>query len=590
MNSQETRLLVADAEKNTLLIVEDSPADTTHYMRLLEDVDHHFSHIECVTTLKDAESRLSKSPPACCLLDVNLPDGSAMSLLEKLHSVQIQSICPIVIVTGQEDTASAVQLMHNGAQDYLVKQELEGPHLLRVMLSAIKTWKLQQELNHLALYDALTGLANRALFIDRLSQLFDNSRRYQHHIALLYIDMDHFKFVNDTHGHEAGDYLLTVVADQLRATLRNTDTAARLGGDEFAVLLPNIDEAKAYHVAHKIVQALTLETKWQTKTLSLRSSVGLATFPSQAKSYQDLMREADIALYRAKSNGRGQFTAFSKQMEIDTKLAMSQASALPRALLNKELQLAFQPIISLETNKVVSVEVLVRWQFKNNWVPPGRIIDFMLERRMSEVFHQWLFDESLCQLKQWQTIEPTLSLTLNLPANLCHEPKIVGQLLTALKRHKIAPQHVAVEVTENHLIRYPEESKQQLNIIAEHGIQIAIDDFGTGYSSMQYLASLPCNLLKIDKAFFIGLNENPRNYQIIGAITALAHRLGMKVVAEGLENASTYDAASDLGCDYGQGYWTGAPAFAHDAFQEFLAGSKANSEVLCIKSSRSASI
>ena len=584
MSSQQddTQTIAADEVNNTLLIVEDNPADTTHYLRMLEDVDHGFSHIECVETLRDAELYIQKSPPACCLLDVNLPDGSALLLLKKINAQQ-PSMCPVVVVTGQEDTASAIQIMRNGAQDYLIKQELQGSYLLRVILSAIKTWGLQQQLNRLALYDSLTGLVNRGLFIDRLSQLFENNRRYKQEFALLYIDMDRFKFVNDTHGHEAGDYLLTVVADQLRSTLRQTDTAARLGGDEFAVILPNINEAKAYHVAHKLVIALTLDTKWQTKTLSLSPSIGLATYPGQAKNHQDFMREADVALYRAKKNGKGQFAAFNKQVEIETRLAVSQASAFPRALLDKMLQLAFQPIIHIETGDVVSVEALVRWKFKNSWVSPERIINLMLERRMSDIFHQWLFDESLSQLKRWQITNPELSLTLNLPANLCNEPKIVNQLLAALKHHEIAPQKITVEVTETHLIRYPEETKQQLNIIAEHGIQIAIDDFGTGYSSMQYLASLPCHLLKIDKDFFIGLYDNPRNQQIIKAITALAHSLNMKVVAEGIENANIYDEASKFGCDYGQGYWMGSPTFSDDSFDDFLKISKNNGDVLCAK-------
>jgi len=309
----------------------------------------------------------------------------------------------------------------------------------------------------------------------------------------------------------------------------------------------------------------------------------LATYPGHANSYEDLMREADIALYRAKKSGRGQFAAFSQKIATETQRAMLQSSALPRALLNKELQLAYQPIIDFHTGQVVSVEALVRWQLKNEWVAPERIIDIMLERRLSDIFHQWLFDESMSQLKRWQVAQPLLSLTLNFPANLCHEPKIVDQLLAAVKKHHVSPSHITVEVTETHLIRYPEETKQQLNVIAGNGIKIAIDDFGTGYSSMQYLASLPCNLLKIDQAFFIDLKENPRNHQIIEAITALAHRLDMRVVAEGIEDAYIYETASSFGCDYGQGYWTGAPAFAQVIFNDFLNVSKAKGKKLCIR-------
>lgn len=571
------------SNSKTLFIVEDNPADTLHYLRLLDEVKHDFKTIETSTTLADACERMSQQPPLCCLLDYNLPDGSALSFLELLKTKFENGLCPIIVITGQEDTETAVKLMQHGAQDYLVKQKLDAEQLLRVIQHSIQTWQLQRQLNHLALYDPLTSLVNRTLFIDRLIQMFEAGKRNLRPFALLYIDIDYFKAVNDNYGHEAGDYMLKSMAEQLLANMRSTDTAARLGGDEFSVLLPDISEAKAHHFSHKLVQALTLDLPWKDGFISIAPSIGLACYPSRADSYQEFMREADFALYRAKNNGRGQYSAFNKAMETETRQLTQLSSALPKVLLNQGLQIAYQPIIDVSTLAVDSIEALVRWKFKQNWISPEKIIELVLERRLSESFHQWLFENTIQQLSDWQRSAPDLSLALNLPANICHDAKLLNQLLSVLKDTSIDPQKITVEVTETHMMQYPDETKLRLKTLADFGVQISIDDFGTGYSSMQYLASLPCDTLKIDRQFFMDLNTNERNAQIIEAITALSHRLGLKVIAEGIETAELLQAATEFGCDYAQGYWLGAPVITQQEFSAFCVESKRQGDRLIAK-------
>ncbi len=575
---------MSDVDNGPLLIIEDNEADMMHYLRILEDVPHGFSSIECRSNFSEGLSALQEIHPKCCLLDYNLPGGNALALLNKLKEMD-EAPCPIIVITGQEDTATAVELLRKGAQDYLIKQQIDAYQLIHVIESAMKTWDLQQQLNHLALHDYLTGLVNRALFVDRLSQMFAESKRYMRHFALLYIDLDHFKHVNDTYGHDAGDFLLKAVANKFKLVLRSTDTAARLGGDEFAVLLPNISEAKAHNVAFKLVEVLNCQVSWgETTLLPLSTSIGLtySNTHTHVQTHADLMREADLALYRSKANGRGRYSAYNEKMDERSRFTKRLSEALPQALSDLQLKIAYQPIVNLHSGQVESVEALTRWSFEGDWVSPETIVYLILELGLSHLFHDWLFTNSLKQLKLWQETHPSLKLSLNLPSNLCHDSKIIQQLLEAIKTLKVSPSDITVEVTEAHLMVLPDKSRLQLQALADSNIQIAIDDFGVGYSSMQYLGGLPCATLKIDKSFFLALLGSKLDCQIISAISSLAHSLGMKVIAEGIENEDMLKVAHEVDCDLVQGYLLGAPVFGdNNLFSDYLQASKDKGFKLC---------
>lgn len=558
----------------TLVIIEHNPAEMTLLLQMLEEVDHGFHQVDCVGTIHEAYELISNHPPACCLINVHSPDGTAWCLLEQLKECHNAVTCPIVVITNQNNTEEAVRLLHYGVQDYQLKSNLDGARLLKVLQKAMKSWQVQQQLNHLALFDALTGLVNRALFIDRLTQLFEEGKRHRSSFALLYIDLDRFKRTNDHYGHEAGDYLLTSVADKLRENLRAADTAARLGGDEFAVLLPNTDEAKAHHVSFKLVRQLTFELPWQNSLLSVSPSIGLATYPSRAQDYQELMREADFALYRAKNNGRSQYSAYNKKMENETRKLHLLTSAMPRALLNHELGIAYQPIIDIKKRRVKAVEALVRWQYKGEWVPPGLVIELMIERRLSEMFHAWLFEQSIHKLIEWKHSQRDLGLTLNIPASLCHDGKIFDQLHSTVCRLGVKSSDITIEISQAQLIRDQVDIKNQLNTVVEKGFHVAIDDLGSGNCSLQYLASLPCTMVKVDQHFFLTMEKQQRNFQLVEAMTAMSHHLGMKVVAEGVENSWLLSTAETVGCDFAQGYWLGAPVMSESPFSSFYEKSK----------------
>jgi len=559
-------------ETSSLLIVEDNPADMTLYLRLLEEVDHGFEHIECVSTIKAASDCLgSNSKHACCLLDFNLPDGSALNLLESFENNQKLAPCPIVIITGQEDTKNAVRLLKLGVQDYIVKDDLSPNTLIRTIQNAVQTWKLTKQLEQLALYDSLTGLTNRGLFLEKLEQTFNESVRYKHCFGLIMLDLDRFKSINDIYGHEAGDYVLSVVGKKLENFIRKTDTAGRLGGDEFAILLPETDEDSSRLVAEKLLASLTVDIVYRNSVIPITASIGLTVYPSLADDSKKLMRQADVALYRAKAKGRAQYVTYNeneKRLEDERELLKD---ALPMALAEGKLQVAFQPIFSAHDNKqVVAIEALTRWQHYDKWINPIETINLVMELGLDIEFHDWLLKQSFTKFKEFQLTQPALQLCLNLPANVCHNPKFSELVIKLTSQYQVAPNSVILEVTETHLMTYPEKAKECLLRLVEAKFQVAIDDFGTGYSSMEYIADLPCNILKIDKKFFLELEQNQRNAKIIEAICGLAHGLDMRVIAEGIENQMLCQSALELECDYLQGFHLGYPAIPSGNWETFL--------------------
>ncbi len=561
---------------SSLLIVEDNPADMTHYLRLLEDANHSFEHIECVSTIKGALACFdNESHHSCCVLDFNLPDGSALTLLESFHLKQRTANCPIVVITGQEDTKDAVRLLKLGVQDYIVKDELTSGTLLKTIKNAIQNWQLTKQLETMALYDSLTGLTNRGLFLEKLEQCFNEAVRYKHRFALVLIDLDKFKAINDIYGHEAGDFVLTTIGQRMNDFIRKTDTAGRLGGDEFAILLPEIDSKSASLLVKKLLKALTIDVVWRHSIIPITVSIGISIFPSKATDFTKLMREADIALYQAKSRGRAQYVAYNENDKGTEDERELLKDALPRALAQGELKVAFQAIVSgKNSQRIYAIEALTRWNCHGKWINPIETINLVMELGLDIEFHEWLFNTAFSKLKEFQIEQANLKLCLNLPANVCHNPKFIELVTQLSAKHQVAPNSVVLEITETHLMTQPEKAKECLLRLVEANFHIAIDDFGTGYSSMEYIADLPCSILKIDKKFFLELQNNQRNYKIIEAICALAHSLDMQVVAEGLENQILCDMAVKLGCDFLQGFHLGFPAIPSANWEMFLVESK----------------
>ena len=556
---------------NNQLVIIDSRTETYHqYLQIIEDGRKIFSDCIHLHDFDSALSYLLENAPQCCIMHHTFTGGDAKSLMIELSRQQRGPDFPIVVSTSAGNERSAVDLMKIGVQDYLVDDAITATDLFRTLKGAMRTFSLQKQLKQMAHFDSLTGLLNRALFMNRLEQAVNEAKRYDRTLSLVSLDVDYFKQINDTYGHDAGDKILRIVADRIRECVRSSDSVARLGGDEFMVLLPNAAAHDGHYVAQKLLKRIPEPINLDDTVLFVYPSIGLANFPETANDHHELLKQVDSALYNAKEQGRAQYVKFSKlnQNQWQKKIELNQH--LPAAILANEVKLAYQPIFRSDSDNCYCIEALVRWQHKGENVATKDIVHLIHQGSMAIPYHQWLFEQAVGQLARWQQQAPHLKMAINMPANLCHNQVILDNLFIAIEKFKVDPQDLVLEITETHLMRHAELTKEVLIGLSQKGVMIAIDDFGTGYSSMEYLADLPCSQLKVDQRFFLNWDANPKNKKIVEAITALGHQLDLEVIAEGIESAELSNIVKQIGCDASQGYWLAKPAFATPCWDEFI--------------------
>ncbi len=561
---------------NQLVIIDNSRQDYKKYLELLAEEKRLFTSTLHLSDFKSAIEYFSNNCPQCCIIHHEISGGRVKSLIQELSHLYRGPDFPMVLSVAPGNERAAVDLMQIGIQDYLIKEEMTKSSLIRTIKNAMRTFSLQKQLKQMAHYDALTGLLNRSLFMNRLEQSLNEAKRYSRTLSLISLDVDYFKQINDTYGHDAGDKILRIVAERIRECVRRTDSVARLGGDEFLVLLPNAASHEGHYVAQKLLKHIPEPIHLDDVVLYVYPSIGLANFPETANDHQELLKQVDTALYKAKEQGRSQYVKFSKlnRSQWQRKLELSQN--LPAALQTDEVKLAYQPIFDAQSMECHSVEALIRWNHQGEDIKTEDIVHLIHQGSMAIPYHQWLFDQALGQLKQWKSQAPQLKMSMNMPANLCHNYVIIEHLFNAIEKFDIQASDLIIEITETHLMRHAELTKEVLLGLAEKGILIAIDDFGTGYSSLEYLADLPCKQLKIDQRFFLNWDDNKKHQKIVEAITALGHQLGLEVVAEGIETAQLSSIVKQIGCDASQGFWLGRPVFAHDSWSDFMSEATSN--------------
>jgi diguanylate cyclase (GGDEF)-like protein/PAS domain S-box-containing protein len=426
-------------------------------------------------------------------------------------------------------------------------------------------------LMHDAFHDGLTELPNRALFMDRLESSLERSRRYSDsQFAVLFLDLDRFKVVNDSLGHALGDQLLIAVADRLRSTLGPTDTVARLGGDEFTILLEIDHLADAVRTAERIQETLRVPFRVgenDEHEIFATASIGIALSATGYERSQDVLRDADIAMYRAKSRGRAVHEVFDKTMHERAVKLLKFETELRRSIERDELRVFYQPIMSLATNRVVGFEALVRWQLGDELVTADEIVPIAEDTGLILSIGQWVLCEALRQLADWQRSYPAmaaLDMHVNLSAKQFLQPNLLEQVAAALEESGVAAERLHLEVTESVVIDNPEEAAALLERLRETGVRISLDDFGTGYSSLSSLSQFPFDTLKIDRSF-ISTNGDRRNDEIVRTISNLARILGMDVTVEGLESADQVGRMRDLGIEHAQGFFFSPPVDAEKA-------------------------
>jgi diguanylate cyclase (GGDEF)-like protein len=427
--------------------------------------------------------------------------------------------------------------------------------------------RAERALAHQALHDHLTGLPNRSLLLDRLSQAVARLSRTDTRLGVLFFDLDHFKVINDSLGHEAGDRVLQAVAGRVAGVLRPTDTLARLGGDEFVVVceaLEGPNEAGA--VADRIARALASPIDEGDEELIVGASVGVVVTGDDAADPSALIRDADAAMYRAKDQGRGRAELFDEGMRVRVVGRLRQERALRQALQREELALHYQPVLSLPDERITGVEALVRWEHpERGLLLPAEFVPLAEETGQILELGDWVLAEACRQAEVWcGALGPDrrLEVAVNLSTKQLSQPNLAKRVAALLERHRLPPAQfsLCLEITESLMLEDPMVTGGLLGDLARLGVRLAIDDFGTGYSSLAYLRRFPVHTLKVDRSFVSGLGVDADSRAVVAAIIELAHALGLEVVAEGVEEQVQLDALVDLGCDRAQGFLFARPA------------------------------
>jgi diguanylate cyclase (GGDEF)-like protein len=421
---------------------------------------------------------------------------------------------------------------------------------------------LEERLRHQALHDPLTGLANRALLASHLETALARARRHARRLAVLLVDLDGFKFLNDRVGHSQGDRMLMVVADRLRLQIRPTDTVARLGGDEFALLLEEIDEAEsAVTVARRLRRALEEPMEVEGRELQVRASVGIAVSEAGREPVDELLRNADVAMYAAKTRGKGRHEVFRSDTHGSVLDELELEGQLRNGLERGEYVLHYQPVLDLEAGGIAGLEALVRWNHPTRGLlSPAQFIPLAERTGFVVPLGRWAMREACRQAGEWEASgHPPLSVAVNVSVVQLQRPDLVAEVTAALDDSGLDPQLLTIEVTESTLLTDPGASAVALGVLKELGVRIAIDDFGTGYSSISYLRQLPIDVLKLDREYVIKIDQGPEDAALPKAVIKLAHTLGLDIVAEGIDRPEQALELAKLGCHYGQGFLFSRP-------------------------------
>ena len=442
-----------------------------------------------------------------------------------------------------------------------------------VLISDITDRKTaESQIQYQANYDAVTQLPNRNLLLSRLTEAIQFSQRHQNHCAVLFLDLDLFKAINDSLGHQAGDQLLRLVAKRLKSHLRENDTIARLGGDEFTVIITDICSHKdAELVADKLLTQLAIPFQLEHHPVSVTGSIGIALYPNDGDNADDLLSHADQAMYSAKSKGKNCFSFFTVAMQQHAERRLLLKHQLQEALANREISVAYQPIINMQNGCIEKFEALARWQRDGKLISPVEFIPVAEEFGMVPDIGRQVLEKSCQLLRQLRASGfDSLQFAINRSAREFPRPgEPEPDWLEVLESHQLPPSAICFEVTESTLAPDNLDQKRYFNKLKTAGAQIAIDDFGTGYSSLSYLRKFPVDILKIDRSFIAEFTNREDDLTLVSTIIAMAQSLGLKVVAEGVENQQQLDKLMQLGCNYAQGFYFSKPLKAEQV-QSYL--------------------
>ncbi|HEV8490341.1 MAG TPA: EAL domain-containing protein [Candidatus Limnocylindrales bacterium] len=448
----------------------------------------------------------------------------------------------------------------------VAKNLLDDPAIGGVVLNyrdVTERRSLEEQLRHQAFHDSLTGLPNRALFLDRLVHALTRTRRGRAPLAVVFLDLDDFKAVNDSLGHAAGDELLIAVAGRIRATVRDADTAARMGGDEFAILLEDASDVLAARAtAARILDAIRTPFRLLDRDVAVHASAGIAMYASPEQSADELLRNADISMYSAKTQGKDRLVVYEPSVHDATIGLLQLKTDLQFALARDEFALVYQPLVDLDTTEIRGVEALLRWRHpRRGLVGPTEFVPIAEETGLIVPIGRWVLEQACLQAREWRDARGGrgLEMSVNLSGRQIEDPGLVADVRRALDDAGLDPQMLTLEITESVLMRDAEQTIDALRRLREVGVRLAIDDFGTGYSSLSYLRRLPVDILKIDRSFVAVVDSGPDEAALVRSIVSLGASLRLEAVAEGIEQPQQLAQLRSLGTRLGQGYYFTKP-------------------------------
>jgi diguanylate cyclase (GGDEF)-like protein len=471
--------------------------------------------------------------------------------------------------TSREQEICSTEATQTTYDDHVTMLRQANEHLV---VATIEAHKLAEEvqaakidLDHLAHHDVLTELPNRILFQDRLNQAIESARRQGRQLAVMFMDLDQFKHINDSLGHAIGDQLLQSVAQRLVGCVRHSDTISRQGGDEFVLLLSTIEHAEDTALsAQKMLAALALPHHIDGHDLHISVSIGISIYPDDGQNAEILIKSADTAMYYAKDNGRNNYKFFEQDMNARAVLRQSTEASLRLALERREFVLYYQPKINLHSGTIVGVEALIRWQHpERGLLSPAQFVPIAEDCGLILPIGRWVLREACLQARAWrQAGLPSITVAVNTSALEFRAKDFLENIRTTLEDTHLEPRYLELELTESALMRDAESTDSVLHAIADLGVKLAIDDFGTGYSSLSYLRQFPIDTLKIDQSFVNRMTSNPDDAAIVNAVISMGKSLKQRVIAEGVETPEQYALLLAQQCDEAQGYYFGRPVVA----------------------------
>ncbi len=554
-----------------ILIVESNHQDFQKLEEILLSAQAVSYQIQLLTSL--IPEQLKKIDYDVLLISCASQTQISIALLDTI--LRLNQEQPTIFLTDQFEQEIDNKVIQLGADDCLPKNELTQTFLNHSIQHALQRKRTEAKLSHLSTHDQLTGLANRYLLNKHLEHSISLAKRSQAQFAILVIDLDKFKLINDSLGHEIGDILLKMAAERLLNAVRETDIVARLGNDEFAILLENSGSSRnTANIAEKIQESMLSAFNIRNHEFFITASIGIASFPECGTRSETLLKSASSALHKAKELGRNKFQFFTGELDKQARLKLELEKNLRRALINGEFDIHLQPQICSRTEQVAGAEALLRWNHpKYGLISPVIFIPLLDDLGLLTGVESWVLKQ-VCVLAKTLTDEyGMLRFSVNISGSHFKAGSLKENIYMALQASSLEARHLEIELTEDIMIEHVEHNSHLLNELKNLGISVALDDFGKGYSSLSYLKNFPADILKIDKGFIDHLVTDNRDSAIVEAMVELSHKLGIKVVAEGVEEKDQFSHLQGIQCDFIQGYYFAKPMPVKE-FTQFVTNRK----------------